>query len=90
VRTAVAEKIGLNVSRLVAKTEKFIPKTISGKIWRRATRTVLHNDKIKIVFEQINTSNVPKPSVAIADRKNSTDRFDAIMLDAFGNKFSPE
>lgn len=44
VRTAVLSKIGLLPSRVVAIREKTIPKTTSGKIRRRASRTLMNNE----------------------------------------------
>ena len=51
VRSSITQRIGLAPSRIVAIKERTIPKTTSGKIKRKATRSSLHGGKLDIVAE---------------------------------------
>lgn len=64
VRRSVTEEFGLCPSRVVAIKERSIPKTTSGKIQRRKTRTLLHEGSLQVVSELSPTSaDKPRPSV---------------------------
>ncbi|CAM9690750.1 unnamed protein product, partial [Ectocarpus sp. 13 AM-2016] len=51
VRRSVISECGLTPSRMVAIKERTIPKTTSGKIQRRKTRTMLHAGDLDVVQE---------------------------------------
>ncbi|CAM9312666.1 unnamed protein product, partial [Chrysoparadoxa australica] len=49
IHAAVLRDSGLSLRRIAAVKERSIPKTTSGKIRRRATRSALHEDELKVV-----------------------------------------
>ncbi len=87
VRKKIIEDIGLVPSRIVAIKDRTIPKTTSGKIQRKATRTVLHDEKLNIVHEyaSMNQSSLTSSGSNLnADRSCDYDAFDSIMVSFFG------
>jgi hypothetical protein len=65
-RAAVHRASGLHATRMVAITEKSIPKTTSGKIRRRATRDALHAGTLSVVAEFVFAVE-PAPHLVVTD-----------------------
>ena len=68
VREVVQREAGIAVDRVVAIKERTIPKTTSGKIQRRATRTALEDGLLRVVWD---TSANRRRATQAAVRKDS-------------------
>ncbi|CAM9346479.1 unnamed protein product [Ectocarpus sp. 12 AP-2014] len=64
VRRSVISESGLTPSRVVAIKEKTIPKTTSGKIQRRKTRTMLHGGGLDVVQELLHQDSTETAALA--------------------------
>lgn len=67
VQRAVATACGLVPSRVVAIQQKSIPKTTSGKIKRRATRSNLQENNLPVVFETRDSRSQPQSTIIPED-----------------------
>ncbi|CAB9525145.1 deoxyerythronolide-B synthase EryA1, modules 1 and 2 [Seminavis robusta] len=85
VRRSIIASTKLSPHRVVAIRERSIPKTTSGKIKRRATRTALHEGALPVLLEWSNTGSTFGEDFFSAELlpdigENDVTAFDDIML----------